>query len=363
MKKIRVYLQYPLGISDSQYYKSMIDNPPERIEFVSGGNRVGMISSRKFFWLSNFLKKQIRFWTDKLGLVIVNVHSSPVGKSDLIHCAHCLSKEKKEPWILDVESLWQLWISGRDKSGAREKVLKYLMRDNCKKIIAWTEATKKDIVETFPEVADKVEVVYYGMKMHELGKKKDKGNITLFFSGRHFYAKGGLHATEVMDKLTRKHNNVCGVINGAIPNDIIKKYSGNEKLKFYQLMPYEDVLKLYRDSDIFVYPGYSDSFGFIFMDAMAFGVPIITVDGYARKEIIEDGVTGFVLKRSEDVRYRDIEKRIIGRLVEKVEILIRDKKLRKRMGQKCIENIRDGKFSVKKRNEKLKLIYKEALMI
>jgi len=48
-----------------------------------------------------------------------------------------------------------------------------------------------------------------------------------------------------------------------------------------------------------VYPGYSDSFGFAFLEAMAFGLPIVTVDGFARREIVEDGKNGFVIERPE----------------------------------------------------------------
>lgn len=357
-------MQYPLRISDSQYYKSMIDNPPENIEYIDGKNKVGMISNKGSFALFNFLKKQIRLWTEKFNLILPNAHlSKNIEDCDIIHCAHCLSKNENIPWVFDVESLWQMWISGRENPGSRDKVLKYLKRDNCKKIIAWTKETQKDIIKKFPEIKEKVDLIYYAMPEQRMGKKNGK-TITLFFSGRHFYNKGGLHATEVMDKLTKKYPNIKGVINGDIPEKIISKYSENKKLEFHQLMPYKDVLKLYRRADIFVYPGYSDTFGFGFMDAMAFGAPIVTVDGHARKEIVEDGKTGFVISRGTTPHRelsRNINKAIIQEMENKISLLIKDEKLRKTMSKNCIRNIRSGKFSLNKRNAKLEKIYRNAI--
>ena len=56
-----------------------------------------------------------------------------------------------------------------------------------------------------------------------------------------------------------------------------------------------DRMKMYEKTDIFVYPGYTDTFGFSILEAMSFGIPIVTLDGFARKEIVEDGKTGFLV--------------------------------------------------------------------
>ena len=346
-------MQYPLGISDSQYYKSMIENPPEGIQYENKIKRIGMIHNEKRFFLFNFLKNKIRTWTSKLDTVIPNAHKTPSGDYDIIHCGHCLSKNQS-PHVIDVESVWQFWISGR----GREEVLKYLINNNCKKIIAWTEATKQDIIKQFPEVEDKIEVVYYAMPWTNRETKKSRVT-TLFFSGRHFYAKGGLHATEAMDRLTKKYPNVRGVINGVIPKEIIEKYSDNKKLEFHGLMPHEDILKLYEAADIFIYPGYSDSFGFVFVEAMAFGLPIITVDGYARKEIV--GESGIIIERPSELDIKKIEESVIANIVDETSTLIENKKLLMDMSEECKLNISKGKFSIEERNSKLSRIYRDVV--
>lgn len=360
MKKTKVYLQYPLGVSDSQYYKSMIDNPPEGVEYVGTKKTEIIVSEKKFKKFDN-LKRGIKLVLNTLPLPIPNAHYTRKNDFDLIHCAHCLSLNKS-PWVADIEFISQMW-GGVKLTPTRKRIVRKLISSkHCKKIIAWTHATEKDIIKMFPEIRDKIEVVYYGMPEMRL-KEKGRKDIILFFSGRHFYAKGGLHATEIMDRLTKKYPKVKGVINGAISEEIILKYSENKKLEFHQLMPYKDVLKLYRKADIFVYPGYSDSFGFVFIEAMAFGVPIVTVDGYARREIINEGKTGFIVERlgTIDTETLDKHENVITKMMSRVELLINNENLRKKMKNNCLKEIESGKFSLEGRNLQLKKIYYEAV--
>ena len=94
-KKIKIHIQYPWKFPDSTYYKYLIDSPPEGIEFLNTRKQKGVITNKRFFWFSNFLKRNIRRWTGRLNLSIPNARLSPEGNYNLIHCAHCLSKNKR----------------------------------------------------------------------------------------------------------------------------------------------------------------------------------------------------------------------------------------------------------------------------
>jgi len=122
--------------------------------------------------------------------------------------------------------------------------------------------------------------------------------------------------------------------------------------------------EIFPQSDIFVYPGYSDSFGFALIDALASGTPIVSIDGFARKEIVKEGKTGFVIERQKNSGWypsKEEEGKIIKELVEKTSLLIKNKKLREKMSKNCIKMVKEGKFSIKERNKKLGKIYEEAL--
>lgn len=365
MKKIKVYLQYPWKFPDSPYYKYLIDNPPENIEFLNAEKQKGVIVNKKLFLFSNFLKRNIRRLTNKLNLSLPNARLSPRGNYDLIHCAHCLSKNKNNPWIADFESEWQFYIGNKTKTGVK-KVKKILLNKNCKKIMPWTQTTANEIIKEFPEIKNKIKVVYPAVPLPNIKRKRHK-NINLLFVARYFYEKGGLHALEVIDRLTKKHNNVKGIIVSEVPENIKKRYSKNKKIEFHGLMPQKDLFgKIFSEADIFVYPGYSDSFGFAYLEAMSFGIPIITVNRFARKEIVEDGKTGFITENKGIVWKKGFplvknKEKIINQLVENCSKLIENKKLREKMSKNCVGLIKNGKFSIKERNKKLKEIYTGAL--
>lgn len=53
--------------------------------------------------------------------------------------------------------------------------------------------------------------------------------------------------------------------------------------------------------------------------------------------------------------------KVVEEIVQKASILIKNKELRRRMGISGRREIEVGKFSIEKRNEKLKRIFDEAL--
>ena len=362
-KKIKIYLQYPWKFPDSPYYKYLLQDSPEGIEYLNTKKQKGVITNQRFFWFSNFLKRIIRKSINLIYPAMPNAHRSPKGNYNLIHCAHCLSKNKDKPWVADIEAFWQLWVSTKKTKRGFRKVDRVLKRDNCKKILPWTQKVYDELVKYFPQHKDKFEIVFPAVPL-QVKKKKFGKKIKLIFVGRYFYAKGGFHALKAIERLVEKYRDVEGVVVSVIPEEIKKEYSKRERIKLYDLMPQDKVFELYKNSDISIYPGYSDSFGYAFLETMSFGVPTITVDGDSRKELIEDGKNGVVIKRPEDFDWNKLgprENRLIDKIVNETEKLIENKKLREKMSKECLKIIKQGKFSIKERNKKLKKIYKEVL--
>ena len=364
MKKIKVYLQYPWKFPDSPYYKYLLQEHPKEIEYLNVEKQKGVITNKKFFWFSNFLKRNIRRTFNLVKFSIPNAHLSPKGDYDLIHCAHCLNKDKTKPWVCDIESEWQLYVGNKNKF-VKKKVERILKRDNCKKILPWAQFTANEIIKEYPSIKDKIEVVYPAIPVvKNLNRKKEK-EIILLFIGRYFYWKGGLYALEVMDRLTKKYKTVKAICVSEVPEEVKEKYSSNKKIKIYGLMSQEKVFEIYNQSNIFIYPGFSDSFGFGFLEAMNFGLPIITIDnGGCRREILEDKKTGFISVLNKELNenlIKKIDNEIINSLVKNTSKLIEDNKLRNKMSKECIKVIKEGKFSIKERNKKMKKIYEETL--
>lgn len=85
----------------------------------------------------------------------------------------------------------------------------------------------------------------------------------------------------------------------------------------------DDKNEIYLNSDIFVLPSYyhNECFPLVILEAMQFGLPIISTQEGAIPEIIEDNITGFVIERENTTA-----------LVDKIEFLVNNPKQRKEMG-------------------------------
>jgi glycosyltransferase involved in cell wall biosynthesis len=341
---MKVHLQYPWRFSDSPYYKYLTTNPPEGIEYLNAHQSTGVITSSKKFAknlkLKSILRGILRF--TKLPYIT----KTKRGNYDLIHCCHCLSINKF-PWVVDVEHYWNFASSGEISYSdiGKKRIKNFLKKPNCKKILAWSHDCKDTIVEAMKdkEIEEKIEVVYPAIPLPKLNKKK-KNVITLLFVARYFELKGGLDALEVFERLCQGYDNVRGVIISDVPEEIKLKYNGHDKIKIFDLMPQEKVFKIMEQADIFVYPGYSDTFGFALLEAMSYGLPIVTADGFAKRDIVKSGITGWIVGNNDGLLFA-------------TDMLIRRPSLRRFMAINARKEIAFGKFSIEHRNEQLKEIY------
>jgi len=368
MKNIKVYLQYPWKFPDSPYYKYLIESPPKNIIYLNNPRKKGVIENRRIFVFSNFLKKYARKYMQFFKLTLPNAHLSPKGDFDLIHCCHCLSKNKT-PWVADMESYFSLFLSGAQTTSGDRKVEKIIKSPNCKKILAWTEATKEEIIERIPSIENKIEVLYPAVPINKLPKKKTSNKIKIIYATRYFWIKGGLIALEVLSRLSKKYK-LDVLFIAEVPEHLRKKYPN---LNIISTLPHKEFLKELSSSDIFFYPSLVDTFGFSILEAMSFGVPSVAISCSSTKscnEIIKDGKTGFVVDapyyQGNEIyeKCKTIggnEEKIISGLLVKTSKLIESKSLRKKISENCLKEIRSGKFSIDNRNIKLKRIYEEAL--
>jgi len=60
-------------------------------------------------------------------------------------------------------------------------------------------------------------------------------------------------------------------------------------------IPHDELLKLYREADVFVLPTLADGFGMVITESMSQGTPVITTDHSAGPDLIENGKNGWVI--------------------------------------------------------------------
>jgi phosphatidylinositol alpha-1,6-mannosyltransferase len=87
------------------------------------------------------------------------------------------------------------------------------------------------------------------------------------------------------------------------------------KLRLEQLKHY------YSRSDIFVMPSRQEGFGVVFLEAMALGKPVVAGNHGGAPEIVQDGVTGFLVNPDDHEA-----------LTDRLSRLLQDEPLRRKMG-------------------------------
>ena len=83
----------------------------------------------------------------------------------------------------------------------------------------------------------------------------------------------------------------------------------------------EEKQKAFRRADIFVHPTFNDCLPLVLLEAMQNYLPIVSTPEGAISDVIEDGISGFL-----------VPQRDAPALAEKLEVLIKDPDLRQKMG-------------------------------
>lgn len=77
---------------------------------------------------------------------------------------------------------------------------------------------------------------------------------------------------------------------------LIKQSGIEEKVTFCGWIEKKDLPQMYKMADILVSPGSREGYGRVLIEAMHFGLPVIGADGGATRELIQNGVNGFLFK-------------------------------------------------------------------
>jgi phosphatidyl-myo-inositol dimannoside synthase len=101
-------------------------------------------------------------------------------------------------------------------------------------------------------------------------------------------------------------------------------------VRFHGLVSEEALSNRYAQADVFVMPSRSEGFGYVFIEAMAHGKPVVAGNQDAAVEVVRDGVTGYLIDPNSDFE-----------LADRLRRLVRDPDLRQRMGLKGAEIVAD----------------------
>lgn len=94
--------------------------------------------------------------------------------------------------------------------------------------------------------------------------------------------------------------------------------------------PVVNIEEKYLEASIFVLPSRSEGFGMVLIEAMSFGLPVVSFNcPHGPKDIIENNADGFLVENGN-----------IQEFAEKLKLLIEDETLRHKMGENGGENVK-----------------------
>ena len=175
------------------------------------------------------------------------------------------------------------------------------------KVITNSNEVKKRFLEKNPNLisTSKIHTIYNGIDINlyerHMGKNgfhKLESCIILGNSGRLIEEKGQKYLIELAQKLMQYSSNFTIQIAGKGKlRQTLQAYA--KKLgveKFIEFLDFiDDTDTFYRKIDIFVFPSLSEGFSNALLEAMAAGKPVVAFDVSSMPEIIENGITGYLV--------------------------------------------------------------------
>lgn len=184
------------------------------------------------------------------------------------------------------------------------------------KIICASNYTKNTLLKYGVEPKN-VFVIPYGYdcpKSIETNKSKNEV-FSILYVGNVSVMKGIPNLINAFKQIANK--NVELILVGNISQYIYELTKDDHRIKTMGFVPHNELGTIYSKADLFVFPSYSDGFGFAPLEAMSYSVPCIVSKDSGISDVIVTGKNGFVIKSNSDA---EIKKSIEWCISNKAEL-------------------------------------------
>jgi len=183
-----------------------------------------------------------------------------------------------------------------------------------KAVIAISDMVRKEIIDRFQIPAERVHTIYNGVDLDRFSPENrlrigsqfrhenEVGAETpvVLFVGSGFERKGLKNLIEGMSQAgNRAHLWVVGKGKTNRYRKFVKQLDLEARITFWG--PQSDVVRFYAAADVFVLPTLYEPFGNVVLEALASGLPVITMRQCGAAEIIDHGKEGFIISSSHAV--------------------------------------------------------------
>lgn len=321
-------------------------------------------------------KDEVRFLCDDFAAAVREHARSEERRYRAIHghywlgglVARSLRDEWEAPWIQSFHTLARTKARAGLPLDAVRAHAEAEMVASANRLVASSVSEAKDLIRLYGANRDRICIANPGVDLrlferrdtdalrHELGLE---GKRVVLFAGRLEPLKGAdtlLDAVAALGAdadfgdirvLVVGDNSGDGASGGgerAMLEQRVKDTAISGRVRFLGAVPHERLADYYAVADVCVVPSRTESFGLVALEAQALGTPVVAAAVGGLTEIVEDGVTGYLVAGRDPQDYAAAIARVL-----------RDPELRVRMGQEARQ--RAARYTWTRAVDRLSAIY------
>jgi glycosyltransferase involved in cell wall biosynthesis len=318
------------------------------------------------------------------------VSLDPPAGCELIHSAQHLVRDSPLPYVVDFECLEAFCLYQRvtlSRPWARRRLLAALADERCRLLMPWSDAARRGVESVLgPEaagrLAGKTQTVLPAITpMTEHPHLRQPGPLRVLFIGTAFVPKGGVEAVRAVQAARDSHEVTLDLISD-VPAGRQAELGGAKGVTAHPWpAPPELVRELFTRADVLLFPSHMDTLGFVMLEAMANGVPVLASRHFATPELVEDEVSGLLVE-GENLLYGDDglcrfqhtlppprafasalarpSEAYVGRLASALTRLAEEPGLYERLAAGALERVSTGPLSPDRRRATLGECYRRA---
>lgn len=115
-------------------------------------------------------------------------------------------------------------------------------------------------------------------------------------------------------------------VGGGPQDDELRSYFADERCVFTGLLRGDPLSKAFASADVFLMPSDSETLGFVVLESMASGVPVIGVKAGGVSDLIDDGVTGYLVEAGDTDAFVDRLLRLKDDAARRAEMSVRGRR-------------------------------------
>lgn len=242
---------------------------------------------------------------------------------DLLHTVNAVPVLTRRPYVVAFENFLPRVPEDTHIAWLEHWLQRRLLRDvrsgRCLAILAWSEFARRQFrmqnraFGGAAELERRMEVLYPSIDAQVAPKPHSPG-ISLLFVGFNFMGKGGpalLRAherlrvqgfpveTRIVSSLNWSADDFLGPPSREYVDRELRRLS-LEGVTHHERLSNAEVLTLMRDCDYLVFPTLHDTFGYVAIEALSRGTPVIATEVCAIPEMIDHGRSGYLLPFQRD---------------------------------------------------------------